>query len=430
MIETLGGMPAWPLLVAAGFLLLLNLALNVALVSAASLSPVSLRRLSSDSGPRWHFLESLEDPASAHRLAGSIARQLTLLGAVLLVSWAAGLAGLSLPGVTGVAVGALIGVVLLESLAARAIAGWSPRRALRAAAPVVLVAHTVLFVIVRPLHAVVDRIGRKRAVSEEQREEEQDEEVEALFEVGEREGLLEATESEMMRGIVDLDERPVREIMTPRTDIVAVLVDTTVAEARTVLMEAGHSRIPVYRGSVDNVVGVLHSRDLFRAWEQGTDDEPVSRYLRAASFVPESLSAGELLKGMRQTAHLAIVVDEYGGTAGLVTLEDLIEEIVGDIRDEHEDEEDEIRPEADGVYMISAAAHVDELEKLFGVEFEGRNFDTVGGLVVHRFGRVPSAGEILDVEGLRLEVLQAERRRVHRVRVRRKHPTDEAQAGS
>ncbi len=242
-----------------------------------------------------------------------------------------------------------------------------------------------------------------------------------MIEVGEREGILEAGEGQMMRGIVDLDETRVREIMTPRTEIVALPLETTIANARRVILEAGHSRIPVYRETMDNIVGVLHARDLVRAWEEqeSPDEQPVRRYLREAMFVPEPLSAGDLLSQMRVKTHLALVVDEYGGIAGLITLEDLLEEIVGDIQDEHDHEEALVHREAEGCWAINAAAHVDELTELFDIEFEDRDFDTVGGLIVSNLGRVPALGEVLRIGGLQFEVLESDQRRICQVRVRR-----------
>jgi CBS domain containing-hemolysin-like protein len=252
---------------------------------------------------------------------------------------------------------------------------------------------------------------------------EQEEEVEALIEVGEREGLLEAEEGAMMRGIVDLDETRVREIMTPRTDIIALPEETSVEQARDRLLEAGYTKLPVFRESIDNVVGVLHARDLFRAWEQDQPQAPISHYLRPVIHVPENLSAAQLLSEMRTKTKMVLVVDEFGGISGLVTLEDLLEEIVGEIRDEHEqEEEDPVLAEPDGSYLVRALAHVEELERIFGVEFEDRDYDTVGGLVVSAFGRVPSAGESIDVLGLRIEVVEAEKRRILQVRVRPQEP--------
>ncbi|ANM32049.1 hypothetical protein ABI59_03035 [Acidobacteria bacterium Mor1] len=254
--------------------------------------------------------------------------------------------------------------------------------------------------------------------SEDDRETEQEEEVEAFIEAGEREGLLEKEEGEMMRGIVDLDETRVREIMTPRTDIVSLSAEATVAEARSGVLDGGHSKLPVYQGTIDNVVGVMHARDLFRAWRDGQEQARVSDYARTVLFVPETLTAADLLREMRLRTQLAIVVDEYGGIAGLVTLEDLLEEIVGDIRDEHDPEESLVQQEQDGSWLVSALAHVRQIETLFEIEIGERDFDTVGGLVVSAFGRVPQGGEVIERYGLHFETLEADKRRVYRVRIR------------
>ncbi len=188
-------------------------------------------------------------------------------------------------------------------------------------------------------------------------------------------------------------------------------------DARRLFLEAGHSRLPAFDGSVDNIVGILHSRDLFKAWDEGDEGARVARYARRAPFVPESLSARELLHEMRRRTHMAVVVDEYGGVAGIVTLEDLLEEIVGDIRDEHESEELTMRAEANGSWVVNAVVHVKEIEEVFGVDFGDRDFDTVGGMVVSAFGRVPVVGDRVHTNGLDVEVLEADRTRVQRVRL-------------
>jgi CBS domain containing-hemolysin-like protein len=414
----------------AGLIFLVVLALSLGLVALASLSPVALRRIASDAGPRFGFLEDLHSPTSAHRIAAIAAQQLGLLVATALVALAARSGGLRLPIVAGLIVGAVFGVIVIQAFLARTVALWRPRQTLRATAGVVRGAYVLLYPLVVPLQNLLRRIDADQHRTEEEREEEQEEEVEALIEVGERTGLLEAAEGKMMRGIVDLDETMVREIMTPRTAIVALDARTTVEEARRTLLDAAHSRLPVYSGSIDNVIGVLHSRDLFQAWEGKEDHQPIRRYLRPAVFVPETLSAADLLTEMRQKTQVALVVDEYGGIAGLVTLEDVLEEIVGEIRDEHDQEEELIRQDADGSWLVDAVAHVDELEPLFEVEFEERDFDTVGGLVVSGFGRVPRVGERLQTHGLELEVLQADKRRVLQVRIRRGEPTEEASSGT
>ena len=406
------------LLLGAGVLVCLglHLGLSVALASASGLSHIALQRLGNEYGDKFVFVQGLAEPTSTHRLAASILRPVALLaaavfGGLLSVRFES---GFSWPAV--VALAALVGTVLADHLVARGIAEWKPKAALRGTAWIIRLARVLLYPLVVPLGVWLGWCG-SNGQSEEQREEEQDIEVEALIEVGEREGLLEADESRMVRGIVDLDETVVRELMTPRTEIVGLDVRTTVREARRVFLEAGHSRLPAYDGSIDNIVGILHSRDLFRAWDAADDEGVVEGYARRAPFVPESLSARELLHEMRRRTHMAVVVDEYGGVAGLVTLEDLLEEIVGDIRDEHDAEEMTMRAEPNGVWVVPAVVHVKEIEQVFEIEFEDRDFDTVGGMVVSAFGRVPVVGETLSTNGIDVEVLEADRKRVQLVRL-------------
>jgi CBS domain containing-hemolysin-like protein len=408
-----------PLVVVGVFVLLgLDLGASVAIEAIAGLTRPALRREARDSS-RLAFLETVSRAPSRHRAAALLVRALCLLGTGLLGAIAlAPLGPIAAPAI-GIGAAAIVGALAIETALAPAIAARDPRRALRATAWILRLAHTLFLPLLGPLGRLEDRLRARSPNLAEPPEEAQDEEVEALIEVGERTGLLEASEGRMMRGIVDLDATAVREIMTPRTDIVALPADTSVAAARSRLLEVAHSRLPVFRDSIDNIVGVLHGRDLFQAWERHDEAQPIGELVRPAVFVPETLSAAELLKEMRERTHLAVVVDEHGGVAGLVTLEDVLEEIVGDIRDEHDAEAPLVRTENDGSWVVDAVAHVEELETLFGVEFGDREFDTVGGLVVSQFGRVPSAGESTSVHGLTVEVLAADDRRVQSVRVRR-----------
>jgi CBS domain containing-hemolysin-like protein len=411
----------------AALLFALQTAYAVLLVAVTALSRVALRRLAAEGGVGFGALESLRDPSSSARLSTSLARPLALLGGALLVVLLGQRLGWSSPGVAGVAATALLGVLLLEFVVARSVALWDPKRALRATAFLVRPACLLLFPVVRPLNLLLVRLEGSGAASVEELEEEQEEDVEAYIEVGEREGILEANAGAMMRSIVDLDETCVREIMTPRPDIVALPREATLAEARRVLIEAGHSRIPVYRRTIDDVIGVLHARDVLRAWRDAHEQATIDGYLREAMFVPETMSVADLLAEMRVRTHIAIVVDEYGGVSGLVTLEDLLEEIVGEIRDEHDEpEEAAIREEGSGLWVINAASHVEELERLFDLDLGERDFDTVGGLVVASFGRVPSVGESIEAHGLLLHVLKADRRRILQVRVSRMPRVSEA----
>ncbi len=425
-----GGYKIALLLGLAGVLFILEMGYSIVLVCVASLSRVALHRLEAESAPRFQFLEKMHDPASAYRMAAALMRVLCLMGGALSVAAAARLQSWTFPALVGIATATILGVVLLEMVGARLLALWDPRLALRGTAFLVSPAYTLLWPIVRPLGRLMGKVSRIQQLSEEDREEEQEEEVEAFIEVGEREGILEANEGEMMRSIVDLDETRVREIMTPRPDVVALPLETTLGVARRKVLEVGHSRLPVYRETMDNVVGVLHERDLLRATEEAAGDPPIEGYLREVMFVPESLSVADLLTEMRVKTHIALVMDEYGGVAGLVTLEDLLEEIVGDIRDEHDSEEQPFLEESDGCWLVNASAHVDDLGELFEVEFDAPDFDTVGGLVVSAFGRVPAAGESIDIQGLRIEVVEGDRRRIRRIRVRAVEADSRAKAHS
>ncbi len=402
-------------------LLVLDFALTVALMSAAALSRVALHRLSAEANGSLRFLDNLREPGSSYRIAAHVARQFSLLGGVLVVGYAGREAGWPYPFVAGLAVVGVVGVLLIETLAARALSLRNPKVALRWLAPLLRAIHVAFYPIAGLVAFTVRRTASGEALTDEEREEEQEEEVEAYFEVGEREGILEADEGKMMRSIVDLGDTLVREIMTPRTDIEAIPLDTSVGEARRAILTASHSRVPVFRESIDNIVGVLHLRDLVRAWGDDRDDAPITAYVRPAYFVPETQTVDDLLAELRTRTNMALVVDEYGGIAGLVTLEDILEEIVGDIRDEHDAEEELIEREEEGSWAVSGLVHVSTLEEMFDVEIEDeREFDTVGGLVVSRLGRVPQEGEALDYAGLHITVIKADPRRVYKVRIRGK----------
>jgi putative hemolysin len=404
---------------------MLQMGLSVALEAVATLSRAALYRLSTSSNGQTEFLNEMQEPNSSYRLASQLLHQLCLLGGVYLVVITAAGSGWQKPQIIGFGLGALFGVLLVDMVVARSLALWNARIALKRTALLIRLARSLLFPIVIPLRALHAKFDQSQTLTEEQLEEEQEEEVEALIEVGEREGLLEAEEGAMMRGIVDLDDTRVREIMTPRTEIISLPVNTTIGVARKAFMDAKHSRLPVYRGSIDNVVGILHVRDLVLAWEDRDDKRSISQYMRSVTYVPEPLTAAELLGMMRLKTRMAIVVDEYGGVAGLVTLEDILEEIVGEIRDEHDQgDEESIREESDGVFIIAAVTHVKELEALFDIEFTDRDYDTVSGLVVSVRGRVPAEKEILRTHGLSIEVIKADPRRVVSVRVSKQSYSD------
>jgi magnesium and cobalt transporter len=224
---------------------------------------------------------------------------------------------------------------------------------------------------------------------------------------------------ELLQSIVDFTETVVKEVMTPRPDIVAVPVDSTLQTLRTVFREEQYSRMPVYRDNLDNVVGVVFVKDLV-ALPPGAEP-PVTTLMRPPYLVPESKRVSDLLKEMqRRQVQMAVVVDEYGGTAGLVTIEDLLEEIVGEIRDEYDVESDTVTDEGHGVLVFKGKVSVDEVRDRLGVTIEREGFETLGGYLLSHLGRMPYVGEAFDVDELSVEVLEVERRRIARVRVRRR----------
>jgi CBS domain containing-hemolysin-like protein len=236
--------------------------------------------------------------------------------------------------------------------------------------------------------------------------------------------ISEAEGRELLQSIVDFTETVVREVMTPRPDIIAIRVDATLGDLRVLFREEQYSRIPVYRENLDNIVGVVFVKDLV-ALPPGAEP-PLTTLMRSAYFVPASKRVSELLKEMqRRQAQMAVVVDEYGGTAGLVTVEDLLEEIVGEIRDEYDVESETVTDEGEGTFVFSGKVNVDEVRDRLGVEIEREGFETVGGFLLSHLGRMPYVGEILEVEDLVFEVLEVERRRITKVRARRRVPADD-----
>ena len=243
---------------------------------------------------------------------------------------------------------------------------------------------------------------------------------ETATEAPSEEGVIsEAEGRELLQSVVDFTETIVREVMTPRPDIVAIRADATLQDLRTLFREEQYSRIPVYRDNLDNIIGILFVKDLVAL--PPTAEPPLTTLMRSAYLVPESKRVSELLKDMqRRQAQMAVVVDEYGGTAGLVTVEDLLEEIVGEIRDEYDVESDTVVEEAGGTFVLSGKVSIDEVKDRLGVEIEREGFETLGGYLLSHLGRMPYVGETFDVDDLAVEVIEVERRRITKVRATRR----------
>ncbi len=247
-------------------------------------------------------------------------------------------------------------------------------------------------------------------------------ELQALLDVGEQEGIIEENEGEMIQSIIRFSDRTVGEVMTPRTKIIAVEAATTLEAVRDLMIESKYSRLPVYQDKVDQIEGIIYVRDLLSYWATGETNKAAIELARPTYFVPESKPTDELLREMQKAkAQMAMVIDEYGGIAGLITLEDLIEEIVGEIEDEDEPEpqaaEVEISRQADESYIVLGQVEVGKIEKIFDLELAADDFTTVAGLVINQLGHLPIVGESLDFQGLRFEVIEADERRVSRVKI-------------
>lgn len=241
--------------------------------------------------------------------------------------------------------------------------------------------------------------------------------VDALIEAGQEEGILEESDRDLIQSVVEFGDKTVREVMTARPQIVAVPTSMTVAELTDLLKKYSYSRIPVFEGDLDHIKGFVYAKDLLQVADTDAHSKTVSDLMKPdVYYVPETKLGSDLLREMqRDNARMAVVIDEYGGVAGLVTIEDLVEEIVGEIRDEHE--KAEVIKETDTSYIFNGATDIDLLEKLLGVRPEEKEATTVAGLVSELAGHIPKPGEVFEENGLRFEVLQSTERRVDRVRV-------------
>ncbi len=246
-----------------------------------------------------------------------------------------------------------------------------------------------------------------------------DTELKAMADVAHEEHVIEQDERSFIHSIIDFGDTVAREVMVPRPDMVTVESDVTVAQALESALAAGYSRIPVEGDDgIDDIIGIAYAKDLVRAERVGKTDQKVRESMRPAKFVPESKEVSDLLREMQEEKfHLAIVVDEYGGTAGLVTLEDLLEELVGDIVDEFDVEEPTVERCDDGSVLVSARYSVDDADDLLGAELPRGTWDTVGGLMLDLVGRVPDAGDSVEVDGYRLTAMDVRGRRIGRVRI-------------
>jgi putative hemolysin len=247
-----------------------------------------------------------------------------------------------------------------------------------------------------------------------------EEEIKTLVDAGEEEGVIQEEEKEMIYSIFELGDTLAREVMVPRIDVVALDVTTPMFDALNTIMEAGHSRIPVYEETIDYVLGVLYAKDLLLYLRDGHTDVPLRKILREAYFIPETKKASDLLPDLQQRrVHMAIVVDEYGGMAGLVTIEDLLEEIVGEIQDEYDTEEPFVEFVDDDEYILDARVDLDDLNRLMSISLPTEDNDTLGGFIYTELGKVPVVGDRVPFGDLSFTVESVMGRRIKKIRVER-----------
>jgi CBS domain containing-hemolysin-like protein len=398
------------------------LAVYVSTVTTAfsALMRLSLRLMAERGGRDdtlgWYLDEPLRLFLPARLLlAGITIAAVTLLARVTGLDFARGLPILVF--------GSLLFVLVCEHLIPLIIVRRDPERVLE----ILLPTFDPIARVLKPLTAALRRLVARRpppTVPAENGEEARDagaSEVEQAPREREDEShdMQEGEARQLLRSLVEFRETMVREVMTPRPDIVAIEANATIGDLITLAREQQYSRIPVYNESLDNIVGMISLKDLILL-ENADLSHPITPLIRPAHFVPETKLVPQLLaEFQRKRIQAALVVDEYGGTAGLVTLEDLLEEIVGEIQDEYDTELEPIVEESDGVFVFSGRTHVRELEERLKIKVEGDGYETVGGYLLSHVGRVPLVGETFDIDGISVEVLEAERRRINRVRVRR-----------
>jgi magnesium and cobalt transporter len=245
-------------------------------------------------------------------------------------------------------------------------------------------------------------------------------EIQSIVDDGEEKGLLDSQSGDMIQNILAFRDTVVREVMIPRTEMVSVSSQATIEEILESVRLHGHTRMPVYQGNIDNIVGVLNVKDLLKFWSRALGEDDILQVLRKPYYIPETKNTHTLLHELKQRKHhMAIVIDEYGGTSGLVTLEDLIEEIVGEIHDEHDGHEGRIIPLADGFSLLDGRVEIEEIEEHFQVELPRGKYETASGLILHSIMRIPEPGERIVIEPFEIVIESADERTIRKIKMRK-----------
>jgi CBS domain containing-hemolysin-like protein len=393
---------------ALGITLLLTLVFFLALIDVAFdyFSKISIRTHREEGWKLEYLTRSLEDPMS-FLLPLRIGLQGAFTGTTVLVTMLFLSSSTSRLQPLLFAFGTMLAIFLVfrETLP-NIIARKNPERVLLTLLPAFRVYSKLVTPISRPLFRFVGAFIHESAEDEVPT----DEDVQAFIEAGEEEGILEGDEGRMVQSIVHLGDKVVREIMTPRPEMVAIRNDATLGEVRVLFAKEKHARVPVYRESLDRIEGLVYAIDLI-AFLEANPDAAIKPLIRDVSFVPETKKVSSLLaEFQRSNQTLTMVVDEYGGIS--------LEEIVGEINDEFDEVDEEIVKERDGVFLVSGRADIDDVKEQLHFEVNGSGFETVSGYVLHSIGRIPRVGEVIENAGLRIEVVDADGQRINKVRFR------------
>lgn len=425
----------------AGITLLLLAVLATIDMAFSQLSDVSLRRLAGESEEEQKrrssdFLREILESRARFRFTISSVIQFLLIVFTVLVTLAVNrVAPDRVVMIAGALIAALVLSVFFRQILPRLIVWNNPEGKLLLLLPLVRPVYLIVSLFVEPFARRMrakDQMKLETTVTPDSSDDRGDDndDLQALMEVGEAEGIIEEQERELIETMVEFSETRAGEIMTPRTELCALAIDATVRQARDLIIEEKYSRIPVYRDNIDNVEGILYVRDLLNAWSDGKEDMRIESMLRAPFFVPETKSAADLLKSMQsEHVQIAVVIDEYGGVAGVVTVEDIIEEIVGEIEDEDIEDEEiiEIIEGEDGYFDVLGSTEIDKIERIIDLEiYDDDDFTTIAGLVTSELGYVPKPDEKLELRGLSIEILQADDKRISLLRIRKSAEQDES----
>lgn len=425
-----------------GIFILMLVVTSIAKSALDELSDVSLRLLASEAEvtPHAEFWRSILEHYHQLSFTLTFGIHLSIASIAILIS---SIAYKTLPQYFLIAAfgGMILTVIVFRQIVPLIVTQKNPQRTLLRLRWPLSILWPILGAIAHPLYRALrglqketDAPAQAKTDDKEVSGDNNEDQLQAFLDVGEQEGIIEEEEGEMIQTIIRFSDRTVSEVMTPRPKIVAVEANSTIEQVRNLMIESKYSRLPVYREQIDNIEGVIYVRDLLKFWASGENGSTAIEIARRQPYeVPESKPIDDLLREMQKAkVQMAVVIDEYGGLAGLVTLEDLVEEIVGEIEDEDEPDpqatEVEIVKEAEDLCVVRGDVEIGKIEREFNVELAADDFTTVAGLVINQLGHLPAIGELFEFRGLRFEVIEANDRQVSRLRIQKLPPELAAEA--